>query len=92
MGDYGIKSIIKSATRITLASLAMGGVMYLMVRFWFPLYKDEVGFLQLAPDFMLISVVGLTVYLVTAKVLRVHEVSTVSRIVRRNLRKIFRRG
>ena len=66
--------------------------MYLMVRFWFPLYKDEVGFLQLAPDFMLISVVGLTVYLVTAKVLRVHEVSTVSRIVRRNLRKIFRRG
>lgn len=92
MGDYGVKSIIKSATRITLASLAMGSVMYLMVRFWFPLYKDEVGFLQLAPDFMLISVVGLTVYLVTAKVLRVHEVSTVSRIVRRNLRKIFRRG
>ncbi len=92
LGSFGLKSIIKSATRITIASLAMSSVMYIMVRYWFPLYKTDVGFLQLAPEFTLISIVGLLVYFLSAKILRVYEVSIVTRIVKRSISKVTHRG
>jgi len=66
--------------------------MYAMIRLWFPLYKDVTGFLQLAPEFLLMSIVGLLTYLLVAKTLRVHEVSTVVRIVKRNINKVVHRG
>lgn len=92
LGNFGLKSVIKSAMRITIASLAMSSVMYIMVRYWFPLYKTDVGFLQLAPEFTLISIVGLLVYFLSAKILRVYEVSIVTRIVKRSISKVIHRG
>ncbi len=92
MGDFGVASLFKSALKITLASAAMASVMHVMVRYWFPIYKNEVGFMQLAPDFTLICLVGLSVYFLVSKVLRVHEINTVSRIVRRNFSKVIHRG
>ncbi len=92
MGDYGLKSIAISALKITLASTAMGLVLYYMVRYLFPLYKADIGFLELAPEFVLMSLVGLTVYFLASKTLRVHEVKTVTRIARRNIHKVLHRG
>jgi putative peptidoglycan lipid II flippase len=92
MGDFGVKSIAISATKITTASLAMAGLMYASVRYWFPLYKNEVGFTQLAPKFLFICLIGLIVYYVAAKYLRVPEVGTVTKIVRRNINKVVHRG
>lgn len=91
MGDYGLKSIAKSAIKITLASSAMGVVLYAMVHYLFPLYKSDLGFGQLVPEFILMSVVGLAVYYFTAKILRVHEVKTVTRITKHNINKVLHR-
>ncbi|MEI6169840.1 MAG: murein biosynthesis integral membrane protein MurJ [Candidatus Saccharibacteria bacterium] len=92
MGDYGVKSISKSALKIMLASLAMSAFMYTAVKYWFPLYKNNVGFSQLAPQFTLICIIGLAIYYLAAKVLNVHEVRTVNKIVKRSIGKVVHRG
>ena len=92
MGNYGTRSIVKSALKITTASAAMAGVMYAMVRYVFPLQINETGFLKLAPDFTLISILGLIVYVLATRSLRVPEVSTVTRIVKHRIRRIIHRG
>lgn len=92
MGNYGLKSIMKSALKITLASVSMGIVMYLMIRYFFPLQKGETGFFRLAPEFVLISLVGLIIYILASKSLRVPEVGTVLRIVRRRINRTIHRG
>ena len=92
MGDFGVKSIVKSATKIILASLSMSAFLYAAVKYWFPLYKSNTGFLQLAPQFTLICVIGIAVYYLAAKMLRVHEVRTVNKIVKRNINKVVHRG
>jgi putative peptidoglycan lipid II flippase len=92
MGDFGVRSIIVSATKITTASLAMAGVMYASVRYWFPLYKDQVGFTQLAPKFVFISLVGIIIYYVASKYLRIPEIVTVTKIVKRSINKVVHRG
>jgi putative peptidoglycan lipid II flippase len=92
MGDYGLKSIVKSAIKITLASTAMGLVLYCMVRYLFPLYKADIGFLELVPEFVLMGLIGLTVYFLASKTLRVHEVKIVVRIAKRNIFKVLHRG
>ena len=92
MGDYGVKSISKSALKIILASLAMSAFMYSAVRYWFPLYKNNVGFSQLAPQFFIICIIGLAIYYLAAKVLNVHEVRTVNKIVKRSIGKVVHRG
>ena len=92
MGSFGLKSVAKSALKITLASTAMGLVLYYLVRNIFPLYSNDVGFFDLAPEFTLMCVVGLAVYFIAAKTLRVHEVKTVSKIARRSINKVIHRG
>lgn len=92
MGNFGLKSILKSALKITLASSAMGIVMYVMIRYFFPLQKGETGFLRLAPEFVLISATGLLVYILASKSLLIPEVGTVLRIVKRRFRRAIHRG
>lgn len=92
MGDYGLRSIFRSASKVTLASAMMGLVLYAMVRYIFPLYRTETGFLKLAPEFVVMSLVGLIVYYLTAKVLRVHEVRTVTRLVVKQTNKFLHRN
>lgn len=92
MGDFGVRSLTKSALKITLSSTAAAAVMYLMIRYFFPLQKGETGFLRLAPEFMLISLVGLTVYVLASRSLRVPEVRTVSRIIRHRINRTIHRG
>jgi putative peptidoglycan lipid II flippase len=89
MGDFGVRSIVRSATKITLASSAMGVVLYLLIRYVFPLQKGETGFLRLAPEFIVLSIVALIVYVLAARTLRVPEVGTVTRILKRRFRKII---
>lgn len=90
MGNYGLRSIMRTATRVTLASTTMGAVLYGMVRYIFPLYRNEIGFLQLAPKFTLMSLVALAIYYLASKTLRVHEVATVMRITRRQINQVVR--
>lgn len=92
MGSYGLKSIVREGTKISLASLAMVIFMYVSVSYWLPLYKNNVGFMQLAPKFTLICVVGLLIYYFAAKLLRVHEVHLVNKIVVKRYRRIFKHG
>lgn len=92
IGDYGLKSITKAGAKITLASSAMGLVLYAMVRYLFPLYKTDTGFFQLAPEFIFMSIVGVTVYYLAAKTLRVHEVRTVTHLVVRKINKFIHRN
>lgn len=92
MGNYGLKSIIKSGIKITLASATMGVVMYLMIRYFFPLQKGETGFFRLAPEFVLISLAGLIIYILASKSLRVPEVGTVTRIIKRRINRTIHRG
>ncbi len=92
MGDFGVKSISKSAFKIITASFMMTAVMYLMVKYWFPLYKNNTGFMQLAPQFVFICIIGIGIYFVTAKMMRVKEVHAVSKIVKRNINKVVHRG
>ena len=92
MGNYGTKSLVRSALKITTASAAMGGIMYAMIRYLFPLQKGETGFLKLAPEFILICLVGLLVYILATRSLHVPEVKTVTRIVKHRIRRIIHRG
>ena len=92
IGDYGLSSIFKSALKITTASLAMSTVMYLMVRYLFPLNKSDIGFSQLAPQFTLICLVGLILFYISARSLGVPEIQTVTKIVRKNINKVVHRG
>lgn len=92
MGHYGLKSIIREGTKISIASLAMVIFMYISVSYWLPLYKNNIGFMQLAPKFTLICVVGLIIYYGASKLLRVHEVNLVNKIIKQRYRRIFRRG
>ena len=92
MGHYGLKSIIREGTKISLASLAMVIFMYVSVSYWLPLYKNNVGFMQLAPKFTLICAVGLLIYYLASKLLRVHEVNLVNKIIKTRYRRIFRHG
>jgi peptidoglycan biosynthesis protein MviN/MurJ (putative lipid II flippase) len=91
IGNYGLKSIVKVGAKITLASAAMGLVMYGMVRYIFPLYAGDVGFASLAPKFAVISIVGLTVYLLGGKALRIKEVHTVTSLVTKRFHKLVHR-
>lgn len=92
MGNYGLRSIIKEGTKITLASLLMVTFMYVSVSYWLPLYKTNIGFMQLVPKFTLICAVGLLIYYFACKLFRVHEVNLVSKIVKKRIKRIFRHG
>lgn len=73
IGNYGYRSIGLAAVKLLLASTVMSAYMYVMVRQIMPLYSADVGFMSLAPKFILISVSGIILFFVVTKLLRVHE-------------------
>ncbi len=73
IGNYGYGTIAKSALKLVAASAVMSAWMYLLVSRVFTLNKSDVGFLTMAPKFILISVSGLVIFFIAAKVLRVYE-------------------
>jgi len=91
IGDYGYRSITVVASKLVIASLVMSGVMYLLILRVFPLYKADVGFLHIAPKFIVISLVGVTVFFVLAKILRVAQADIVLKRVLHPV-KVLRRG
>lgn len=91
IGNFGIASIVKMAVKITLASSAMSVVMYLFVRYVFPLNVDDVGFVSLTPKFLIISAAGVIVYMLAGKALRIKEVHTVVSMVRKRTNKLIHR-
>lgn len=82
IGNYGYKSIMLSGIKLILASSVMSAWIYFLINRFFPLYKTDIGFATIAPKFAVISISGLVVFFVMAKVLRVHETDKI-------LRKIF---
>lgn len=79
IGNYGYKSIIKSAVKLTLASIIMSLWIYILITRVFPLYANDVGFLTIAPKFAAISISGIMIFFVSAKALRVHETDKILR-------------
>ncbi len=73
IGNYGYKSIIKSGVKLTIASSVMSLWIYVLITKVFPLYASDVGFLTIAPKFAAISISGIMIFFVCAKILKVHE-------------------
>lgn len=73
IGNYGYVSIIKSAIKLVAASAIMSVWIYYLVTYVFPLYKADAGFSTIAPKFAVISLSGLLLFFVAAKLLRVEE-------------------
>jgi hypothetical protein len=73
IGNYGYGTIAKSALKLVAASAVMSAWMYLLVSRVFTLNKSDVGFLTMAPKFILISVSGLVLFFIAAKIFRVYE-------------------
>jgi putative peptidoglycan lipid II flippase len=79
IGNYGYKSISIVALKLSCASIAMSVWMYLLVDKVFPLYKADIGFVHLAPKFIVITGSGLILFIIVAKLLRVTELDKVMR-------------
>jgi len=73
IGNYGYASIMKTAAKLTVASSIMSVWIYVLTTRVFPLYKTDIGFLTIAPKFTIISLSGVLVFFMVAKLLRVHE-------------------
>ncbi len=91
IGNYGLKSIGKSALKIALASSAMGLVLFAGTRYLYPLYKNDVGIVSLTPKFIIMCGAGLIVFLLAGKALRIKEVHTVINLVRKQTHKFIHR-
>ncbi|MFO0955371.1 MAG: murein biosynthesis integral membrane protein MurJ [Candidatus Saccharibacteria bacterium] len=91
IGPYGLRGITKTGGRILLASLAAAGTMYALISTVFPLYRDDLGWRTLAPKFLIVSSVGMVVYLLVSKILRIHELDLVTRLVQARYRKRLRK-
>jgi putative peptidoglycan lipid II flippase len=92
IGNYGYASIIKTAIKLTVASAAMTIALYLLVNRFLPLYKVDVGFMSLAPKFTAISIAGLAIFFIGAKLLKVHEAEVVLKRVLHPIRVLKRVG
>lgn len=91
IGPYGLRSIFRAGFRISLASLAMASVMYMLIITTFPLFRGDVGWRTLAPKFAFICTIGGIVYFISAKLLKVKEVDMVLRLVKARYRKRLRK-
>jgi putative peptidoglycan lipid II flippase len=90
IGNYGYKSIARSALKISIASIAMSAWLYLLINRVIPLYRDDIGFTTIAPKFFVISFSGVVVYFVAAKLLRVHETEKIMQKIMHPIRMIKR--
>ena len=73
IGNYGYGTIAKSGAKLVAASAVMSAWLYFMVLKVFPLLKNDVGFVTMTPKFLVISISGIVVFFVTAKILRVYQ-------------------
>lgn len=89
IGPYGLKSITIAAFKAVVASIFMAAAMYYLVSRFLPLYATDQGFVRLAPKFALISIAGLSVYLVAAYFLRIGEEKLVFDIIKKRLHRII---
>lgn len=88
IGDFGLRSIVVHGVKVGAASLAMGVAMYLMTYDVFPILKDDIGFVHVAPKFLAICTVGLIVFGILAHILRIGEIRLVLNWLRRNSRRL----
>lgn len=77
-----IGNVISSASMIALGKIVFASSLttftaYLLIRYAFPLVKDQTGFLVLAPKFTAISVLSISVYLAVGWWIRQPEAETV---------------
>ncbi len=91
IGSYGGRSIFQAGVRISLATLAMASVMYMMIVSLFPLLRGDVGWRTLGPKFAFICTVGGFVYFISTKLLKVKEADMVLRLVKSRYRKRLRK-
>ncbi len=90
IGSYGLTSIVSMSIKTIVASLAMAATMYWLITYVMPLYRADVGFKSLAPKFFATSLVGLVIYYLMGRILRIGEAKVVAGMVGRRVKKIFR--
>lgn len=73
IGTVGGRSIIKGVLRMLIANGIMAGAVYILVAKYLPLYKNDSGFLVVAPKFAIIAAVAAAAYLIPCYVLRLRE-------------------
>lgn len=89
IGPFGIRNMIAGMFRIFLASMAMGTVLYMVINRAFPLYKDDIGFVSIAPKFIVLSIIGLVIFIAFSHLLKIHEQHYLSLAIKRRVHKIF---
>ncbi len=92
IGTFGLRNIIQGGMRMVMGSTLMAGAMYIMITYFFPLYRDERGWRVLAPKFMIVSMVGLGIYLLACWLMRLDEMRTVVRYTQRKYLSRLRRN
>lgn len=92
IGSFGLRNIIQGGVRMVMASIAMAGVMYILITNYFPLFRDERGWRVLGPKFLIVSLVGLGAYLLVCWLLRLDEIRTVVRYTQRRYLNRLRRN
>lgn len=90
IGPYGLGTISRTGMRIGVASLAMATAMYFTIITVFPLQRDDVGWRTLLPKFLIISVIGCVVYALSAKLLKIRQLDSITRLVKSRYRKRLR--
>lgn len=71
--SIGMSSIVHGSWRMVIAASATGGALYALIHYIIPLYASDVGFIVVAPKFLLILVVATATYTLSCFALRLHE-------------------
>lgn len=82
LGSVGEWSLLHSIVRMGIAGAIMAVALRYMIRGLLPLYSTDLGFMAIAPKFLLIMLVATAAYLIPCYLLRLREAKTmVHRIV-----------
>lgn len=89
IGQYGLPSIMDGVIKISIASFVMTGALYILIRYFFPLRRIDIGIGALGPKFVFVSGVGVVVYMLVSLALRIPESRYFLRLATKQLKKAF---
>lgn len=91
IGPYGIRHIISGFIKTLFSSFAMGAILYILINTILPLYKEDLGFVHIAPKFLVLCLVGLVVFMLAGYLLKIHEQYYLVRAIKRRTHKLLAR-
>lgn len=92
IGNYGYASIARAAGKLVVASSVMSVWIYYLEYKVFPLYKNDSGFTTIAPKFAIISISGLILFFIVAKLIRVYETDKILKKILHPVRVLKKMG